>query len=531
MEIEPKIENISAAVEFIEVELTAKKLKRREILRAMLSAEESIVKLIEHSNAEKNLQIDVYKSFGNIYVKIESRGEKFDFYSESQIGEEFEEDAIRDIILKNFSENIKYENKNRKNIILITVKKSINKSIYYLCAAFISAILFSIFTKNFFPTETIDAMIFYFFEPIEKMFLTALKMLSTPLVFLSILICMLDFGSIYDLKKVGIKVMSLFTITKIIAALLSLQIYFLISPGTNISSLSLTNEPIEIKNFSIIEMVENIVPETILSPLISGNTLEIIFLASLIGFNSINLTNELDLIKKFLKIFNKLLLKMLFSVLGIVPLIVFCTISTLILKNDMTFLISLSGYFFTIILTFLVIILLYLIVMAFFKLNPIIFMKKYFPEMLVTFSIGSKNVAFTYNLKACRKKFGVDDAIANLIIPLGMAVHKDGSTIFVTISVLFLAGIYGIDINFANFVGVLPMYIVFLIFGMPGVRIAIISILILQIGIPLQAVSLILGLDSILMIFCDTAESLTDVALSVIVAKSENLLNEKIYNS
>lgn len=136
------------------------------------------------------------------------------------------------------------------------------------------------------------------------------------------------------------------------------------------------------------------------------------------------------------------------------------------------------------------------------------------------------------NIESCRK-LGVSSKISSFSIPLGATVNMDGSCVYLAVAGLFLAKVYGIEIDGSAMFSMIFSIIVLSVGapGIPGAGLVCLSVLLVQLGVPAEAISLVMGVDSILGM-CRTAINTTgDVAVSVVVAKTERLLDKEKYSS
>ncbi|MCD8110627.1 MAG: hypothetical protein LUE14_11115, partial [Clostridiales bacterium] len=197
-----KIQNnrseIERALDYMEEEFEKLKMNRREYTTVMLTAEESLVCLMEHAPQDSQLEITFRRLFGNVTLSITAQGEEFDI-SESQtipggIGsDEMDEDmenAIRNLILRARSDSFRYKNKAHKNNIQIVVRRSERMQLYLTLGALLLSILLGIIFKAMLPEQARNILDTYVLSPVKTMFLNALKMIIGPVVFFSIVSCL-----------------------------------------------------------------------------------------------------------------------------------------------------------------------------------------------------------------------------------------------------------------------------------------------------------------------------------------------------
>jgi Na+/H+-dicarboxylate symporter len=194
-------------------------------------------------------------------------------------------------------------------------------------------------------------------------------------------------------------------------------------------------------------------------------------------------------------------------------------------------LLSIAGFVGTFLLALAMMLVVYcLLVLVFARLNPIYLLKKHAPTMLTNFSLASSNAAMPFNINSC-KKLGISSKVSSFSIPLGATVNMDGSCIYMAVAGLFLANVFGVEIDGSALFSMVFSIIILSVGapGIPGSGLICLSVLLTQLGIPAEALSLVMGIDSILGMFRVVVNSTGDVAVSLIVAKSERLLDREKY--
>jgi len=215
------------------------------------------------------------------------------------------------------------------------------------------------------------------------------------------------------------------------------------------------------------------------------------------------------------------------------PLAAFCSILSMILKTGAQTLISVLSMCLVFIFGLAAIMLVYcLMLLVLGRLNPLIFVKKYAPTMIQVFSMASSNASLPLNMDACSKKLGVSPKVYSLSLPLGATMNMDGTCIYLGVFALALAQIYGVPVTGASLMSV-AMSILILSIGAPGVPgsgMICLSVLLTQLGVPVEAVGLVMGIDPLIGMLRTMSNCLGDVAISTIVAKNENLIDLKVYH-
>ncbi len=216
------------------------------------------------------------------------------------------------------------------------------------------------------------------------------------------------------------------------------------------------------------------------------------------------------------------------------PLAVFCSIMSMMLTMGIKTIVSVLGMFGTFLLGLLSMMVVYCLLMLLIgRLNPLPFVRKYAPSMLQVFSLASSNASIPVNMDACEKKIGISRRIFSLSIPLGATLNMDGTCVHLAVFALALAKTYGVEITGSAMLSMIISIIVLSMGapGIPGAGLICLSVLLTQMNVPVEAIGLVMGIDSLCGMFRCMSNCLGDVAVSTIVAKSENELDAKIYNS
>lgn len=517
------------------------------ILRTLLLAEELIPQLIRYASDGARLRVRVRRYLGDISVSIRAAGERFDPYAapldeSAWIGEmedEEAEQAIRGILLKSQGDKLKISHKNGVNRIRILACRFNQQMVLHTTAALLFGLLCGLLMKFVFPAAFSDGLETYLLDPVKTMFMNALKIVIGPVIFFSIVSCISQFKDLSELGRIGAKVMGTYMITTVIAVLLSFGIYMVFHPGTFGFALAL-GENMEAVSFdlnvdtSLLHTIINIVPSNFLSPFLESDTLQIIFLAVLCGA-AIGLVGEhTATLQEFFEACNSLFLTITTILSRLIPLVVFCSVAAMIENMGRASLLSIFGYAGIYLIAILCMMLIYgLMVLLLGRLNPITFFKKNREGMLTSFTLSSSSAAMPTNMRICTDSLGISPKVCNFSIPLGATVNMDGTCIFLTITGLFLARAYGVTVPESAMVS-LAITIILLSLGCPGIpgaSIVCLCVILANLGVPIEAIGLIMGINPFLQMANTMSNTTGDIAASLIVARSEGLLDLGIYNS
>lgn len=212
----------------------------------------------------------------------------------------------------------------------------------------------------------------------------------------------------------------------------------------------------------------------------------------------------------------------------------FCAVTSLVATTGVGMLLSLVGVVGTFVLGLLILLVVYgLLILVLTRESPITFYRKYASCMLLAFTLSSSNATMPTTIQYCVNKLGVSPKVASFAIPLGSTINMDGSCVYLAVCSLFLAQMYGVDISGGTLL-TLAISVMMLAIGAPGVTGAAficLSTLVLQLGIPVESVTILMGIDQLLSMLRTTGNTAGDAVGAIVVAKTEGLFDEEMYRN
>ncbi len=369
---------------------------------------------------------------------------------------------------------------------------------------------------------------------IGKMFVTALKMLVVPLVFFSLITGVLGIGDIGALGKVGGKSFALYMLTTAIAIAVGIGIAATIGIGEGVhmtTSASFTAKEAPALSAVLID----IIPSNIVNAMASGKMLQIIFFSILVGISILMVGKKAEPLVELIEIGNEIMMKMVNIVMAVAPYAVFALLAKAIANLGLGLLADLAGYVLVLIAALMIhlFITLMSILKAFTGLSISTFLKKMREVQIFAFSTSSSNATIPVTLRAVTDKLGVDISVASFTVPFGATINMDGTAIMQGVATVFIANAYGVDLGLTGYLTVILMSVLASIgtAGVPGVGLIMLSMVFTQVGLPVEGIGLILGVDRLLDMIRTAVNVSGDAAVSVIVAKSEGKLDIATYNN
>ena len=367
-----------------------------------------------------------------------------------------------------------------------------------------------------------------------QIFISVLKMLVVPIVFVSLVCGTCQMSDTRKLGKLAIRTMFLYVLTTAIAIAVAIAVASLFDIGTGVNlKASASFHADELP--SLKDTIINIIPSNPIKAMANGNMLQIIVFALLFGY-AISIAGRSGRI--FTRIFNdanNILMKMIHIVLWFAPYGVFCLIAKLFASEGLGVLGSLAGYFFTVILALVIqwVIVYGGFIRLFAQLNPFMYFKKMYTAMLFAFSTASSSASIPVVLDTVENKMGVHNSIASFVIPLGATINMDGTAIMQGVATVFISHVYNIDIGIMGYLMVILTATLASIgtAGVPGVGLITLTMVLKQVGLPVEGIALIIGIDRLLDMMRTAVNISGDCMVSIVVGKSQKEFNDHIYHS
>ena len=372
------------------------------------------------------------------------------------------------------------------------------------------------------------------FHIVGKMFVTGLKMLVVPLVFFSLITGVLGIGDINALGKVGAKsfVLYMFTTAIAIAVAITIAATLGIGEGVNMTSTAVFTAK---EAPALSSVLIDIIPSNIVNAMALGKMLQIIFFSILVGISILMVGKKAEPVVKLIEIGNEIMMKMVNIVMGAAPYAVFALLAKAIANLGLSLLVDLAGYVLVLIAALMLhlFITLMSVLKIFSGMSPSVFLKKMRETQIFAFSTSSSNATIPVTLRAVTNRLGVNNSVASFTVPFGATINMDGTAIMQGVATVFIANAYGVDLGITGYLTVIMMSVLASIgtAGVPGVGLIMLSMVFTQVGLPVEGIGLILGVDRLLDMIRTAVNVSGDAVVSVIVAKSEGKLDIDTFNN
>ncbi|RZO08873.1 MAG: dicarboxylate/amino acid:cation symporter [SAR92 clade bacterium] len=372
------------------------------------------------------------------------------------------------------------------------------------------------------------------FDVIGKIFVVSLKLLVVPLVFFSLVCGSASMGEDIKMGQVAIKTILLYLLTTAIAVSIALLVANIVDPGVGINTGTI--DSFEVKTApSVKEVLIGIFPDNPFRAMVDGNMLQIIVFAILVGVAILKTGDSGKTVLRGCVLINEVIMKMVFMLINLAPYGVFCLLAKLFTREGFSAIVNLAIYFSTIVfvLSFHAAVIYSAILYIFTGLNPLKLFKNMRPAMLFAFSTSSSNATIPVTLTTARNRLGADNSIASFTIPLGATVNMDGTAIMQGIATVFIAQAYGLELSMIQYVSVVATATLASIgtAGVPGVGLITLAMVLQQVGLPVEGIGLIIGVDRLLDMLRTVVNISGDGMVTTVVASSEKRLDRAVFNS
>jgi len=368
-------------------------------------------------------------------------------------------------------------------------------------------------------------------KPLEDLFLRLIKFIIVPLVLATLVIGVASIGDPKSLGRVGSKTIGYYLLTTAIAIIIGLTLAFIISPGTGLS-IDMPSSEVEVnESEGVVQTLLNIVPENPFGALTEGNILQVIFFALFIGLAITIIGKKAEPVYKFFDGLADIMFWITGIIMRFAPIGILGLVAPIIGQYGASVLLPLLKIILAVGIACLLhaIIVYSLSVKTFAKMNPFTFFKGISPAAIVAFSTASSAGTLPVTIKNTQENLGVSNKISSFVLPLGATINMDGTAIYQGVAVIFIAQFYGLDLTLMQLLTVVITTVLASIgtAGVPGAGMIMLAMVLSAIGLPLEGVALIAGIDRILDMFRTTVNVVGDASAAVVVAGTEDEIYRK----
>ncbi|MDC7242433.1 MAG: dicarboxylate/amino acid:cation symporter [Sphaerochaetaceae bacterium] len=366
-------------------------------------------------------------------------------------------------------------------------------------------------------------------------FIRLMQMLVVPLVFCSLVCGSMAIGDTKQLGKVGARTIIFYLITTALAITIALTVANIINPGIglNMNNIQAADNVTVASKTSFSQTMLNIIPTNIFYGLTNGKMLQVIFFALFVGIILTRLDDKASTVSNFFSEFNDVMMEMTMLVMKAAPYGVFCLIARTFASTGFSAFVPMLKYMGSVLLA--------LFVQCFFVytillktstgLSPVVFIKKFFPVMAFAFSTATSNATIPLSIETLKDKLGVSKKISSFTIPLGATINMDGTSIMQGVAVVFAAQAYGIDLSMLDYLTVIGTATIASIgtAGVPSVGLITLTMVFNSVGLPIEAIALIMGIDRILDMTRTAVNITGDAICTTVIANSNKQVDKDTF--
>lgn len=402
-----------------------------------------------------------------------------------------------------------------------------------LIGGLILGIVFNLFVPRSYVRDTI--FVDGIFNVIGNGFIRLMKMLVVPLVFCSLVCGSSAIGDTMSLGKVGGKTIIFYLATTALAVTVAITVASVIRPGIGLNMDAIEVSEVKVtESTTVADTLLNIIPDNPIGSLANGNMLQIIFFALVVGILLAKMGERAEMVSNLMNQLNELMMEMTNLVMNLAPIGVFCMIARTFANLGFNAFVPLLKYMGSVTFAlFVQCFVIYMILLfVFTRLNPFRFIKKFFPVMAFAFSTSTSKATIPMNIDTLEEKVGVSRKISSFTIPLGATINMDGTSIMQGVAVVFAAQAYGIHLGLSGYLTVIATATLASVgtAGIPSVGLVTLSMVFNAVGLPVEAIALIMGIDRILDMLRTAVNITGDAVCTTIVAHQNKELNREVFN-
>lgn len=545
MEYKSSFRTLNAGVAYVEKTLELLRVPKAKVMQAATNADHAIWHIMESLDKEgDSYTVIIKKTAFFTDITIEATGNRVLFDEEEVAAEDRNPSEL--LYKSRYHEAFTYKRVKRTNRISYVVNESETKELADALIAMIVGIAAGLVIRLLCSENLASKIDYYVFSLVMKIFMNTLKVIVGPVVFFSLACCVSRFKNLKILGRIAVKTMGFYFCTTLVAIGIGLGLYSVFPVGnTSIATYIQSGlqdeeareeydemiENYEQADFSIRSIIESIAPDNFIKAFLEMNLLQLIFLALLVGVGIGRCGDYGEFLTNLVEGINQLLMVLTTIITKFIPVAIFCAMAELVITVGVDALFTILSFAALVIAGMLLMMIFYgLFILVFAKVNPLIFYKKFAKAMMTAFVTSSAIATMPTTLKCCND-MGIDDDISSFSIPLGANINMDGSSMVFIMVVLFMSKIFGVSMNGTMLLTTI-ISIVFLALGSPsvaGADLVIIAVLLNQVGIPIEAIGLILGADAVFDMVQAMSNTTGDAAVTLVVAKLEKKLDRVTY--
>ncbi|WP_025565892.1 dicarboxylate/amino acid:cation symporter [Psychromonas sp. SP041] len=372
------------------------------------------------------------------------------------------------------------------------------------------------------------------FKPLGTLFINAIKMLIVPLVFFSLIVGITSMQDTSKMGRIGLKAIVLYLGTTAVAITIGLGLATIFTPGAGLDMVAMTADA-EIPNApTLVQTLLNMIPKNPVGALAAGNILQIIVFAIGLGVSLVLVGEKGNPAIKLFESLAEAMYKLTELVMKLAPYGVFGLMAWVSGKYGADVLLPLVKVIAVVYLGAIIHVVVFYsgMISILGRLNPIRYLKSLMNPAAVAFTTTSSSGTLPATIKASREELGVSKGVSSFVLPLGATINMDGTALYQGVCALFIAQAFGVDLAASDYVTIILTATLASVgtAGVPGAGLIMLSLVLTTVGLPLEGLAIVAGIDRILDMARTTVNICGDMMVSLLVAKSEGELDKDIFD-
>jgi len=371
-------------------------------------------------------------------------------------------------------------------------------------------------------------------KPLGTLFINAIKMLIVPLVFFSLIVGITSMQDTKKMGRIGLKAIILYLGTTAFAITIGLGLATIFTPGAGLEMVAVSADTAIPNTPTLVQTLLNMIPKNPVGALAAGNILQIIVFAIGLGISLALIGEKADPAIKLFESLAEAMYKLTELVMKLAPYGVFGLMAWVSGKYGADVLLPLVKVIAVVYLGALIhVVVFYSGVIAILgRLNPVRYLKSLMNPAAVAFTTTSSSGTLPATIKASREELGVSKGVASFVLPLGATINMDGTALYQGVCALFIAQAFGIDLDASDYITIILTATLASIgtAGVPGAGLIMLSLVLTTVGLPLEGLAIVAGIDRILDMARTTVNICGDMMVSLLVAKSEGEIDKEIFD-
>lgn len=362
-----------------------------------------------------------------------------------------------------------------------------------------------------------------YIKPFGTIFLNLVKFIVVPIVLFSIMCGIISMRDIKKVGSIGLKTVVYYLCTTAFAITIGLiggNLFKGLFP--KVATTDLAYEAAEATSF--MDTIVNIFPSNFVSPMVEANMLQVIVMALLLGFAIIMVGEKNIRVVNAFNDLNDIFMKCMEMILKLSPIGVFCLLCPVIAENGAMIIGSLAMVLLTAYICYIVhaVVVYSIAVKTMGNMSPATFFKGMLPAIMFAFSSASSVGTLPINME-CAEKLGASKEVSSFVLPLGATINMDGTAIYQGVCAIFIAACYGIELTLPQMLTIILTATLASIgtAGVPGAGMVMLAMVLTSVGLPVDGIALVAGVDRIFDMGRTTVNITGDASCAIIVSNME----------